>query len=74
MTHCDSGTIARAIQLRRMTAEYIRDIKPQERDRLMQVHLAQARGAIKNVMLLRQMTATVLRIRKGRQTEPNHER
>ena len=73
MTHYDSATIARAMRLRRMTAEYIRDIKPQERDRLMQVYLAQARGAIKNVMLLRQMTATVLRIRKGRQAEPNDE-
>ena len=62
------------MRLRRMTAEYVRDMQPHERDRLMQVHLAQARGPIKNAMLLRQMTATVLRIRKGRQTEPNDER
>jgi hypothetical protein len=73
MTHYESATIERATRLRRMTAEYVRDMKPHERDRLMQVHLAQARGPIKNVMLLRQMTATVLRIRKGRQTEVNDE-
>ena len=74
MTHYDSATIARAMRLRRMTAEYVRDMKPQERDRLMQVHLAQARGPIKNRMLLRQMTAAALRIRKGRQAEPDDER
>lgn len=74
MTRFEPATIERAMRLRRMTAEHVRDMKPHERDRLMQVHLAQARGPIKNAMVLRQMTATILRIRKGRQAEPNNER
>ena len=69
----DPSTIERAMQLRRMTSEFVRNLTPQQRDRMMQIHLAQARGPIENAMLLRQMTAAILRIRKERQTEPDHE-
>lgn len=44
---------------------------PQERDRSLQLHLAQARGSARNARLMRRMTATLLRARqaaKGRTT------
>ena len=70
----DPSTIERAMQLRRMTSEFVRNLTPQQRDRMMQIHLAQARGPIKNAMLLRQITARLLKIRKARLTEPEDER
>ena len=67
MTPNDPDTIDRAVRLRQMTAEYLRSMTPQERDRLMQIHLAQARGPEANAMLLRRMTASMLRIKKAQQ-------
>ena len=67
-TH-DEGTIERAMRLRRIMDEYLRTRTPQERDRTMQVHLAQARGPVGNITLLRKMTATMLRIKKAQQSE-----
>ena len=53
MTQPDGdGTAERAEKLRRMTADFLRSMTPQERDRTMQVHLAQARGPTRNAMLL----------------------
>ncbi|MBU0718947.1 MAG: hypothetical protein KJ749_11915 [Planctomycetes bacterium] len=73
MTRRNPETAERAMQLRRMTAERLRTMTPQERDRVMQVHLAQARGPVANAMLMRQLTATMLRIKKTRQeTESDH--
>lgn len=43
--------------------DYIRDRSPQERDRMMQVHLAEARGTKRNADLLMQSTEAILRLR-----------
>ncbi len=64
---CDYAMRQRAAQLRRMTAVFLRSKSPQERDRMMQVHLAQARGPVANITLLRQMTAAMLRIKKAQE-------
>lgn len=61
-----AATTARAMQLRAMIAEMIRTQSPQERDRMLQQHLAQARGPQRNAMLLCQMTALILKLRAGR--------
>ncbi len=61
----DTDTIKRAERLRRMMNEYIRTMTPQERDRMMQVHLAQARGPVANARLLRAMTNFWLRVKKN---------
>ncbi|MHC4696093.1 MAG: hypothetical protein ACYTFA_05045 [Planctomycetota bacterium] len=60
----DQENIERAVRLRRMMNEYLRNRTPQERDRIMQVYLAQARGPVRNVMLLCDMTGMLLRARK----------
>ena len=49
----------------RMTGDYLSNMSPQQRDRMMQVHLAQARGPVANITLLRQATAAMLRIKKA---------
>lgn len=69
MNTADPDTLERAVRLRRMTAEYLRAMSPQERDRMMQVHLAQARGPAKNLELLRSMTAMMVRIRKAQREQ-----
>ncbi len=69
MARTDPDTLERAVRLRRMTAEYLRAMSPQERDRMMQVHLAQARGPAKNLELLRRMTAMMVRIKKAQQEQ-----
>ena len=63
----DSDTIERAMRLRRMTRDMLANMSPQERDRMLQQHLAQARGPVRNAILLRQMTAMVLRAREAAQ-------
>lgn len=67
----DAATTARAMQLREMIAEMLRTQSPQERDRMLQQHLAQARGRERNALLLRQMTAFVLKLRAGRRKDPD---
>lgn len=69
MSQTDQDATERAVRLRRMTAEYLRAMSPQERDRMMQVHLAQARGPAKNLELLRSMTAMMVRIRKAQREQ-----
>ena len=49
----------------RMTGDYLSNMSPQQRDRMMQVHLAQARGATHNGDLLRDMTDAILMMRAG---------
>ena len=74
MSPTDPGTIERAMQLRRMMANYLHSMTPQERDRNMQVHLSQARGPIANVMLLRGITKAMLRIKRAQpELESDHE-
>jgi hypothetical protein len=48
-----------------MKVQWLKTSTPQERDRVMQWHLAQARGPVRNARLMRRMTATLLRARQG---------
>ena len=64
MHHPDD--IQRAIKLRKIMNDYIRNKTPQERDRMMQIHLAQARGTKMNAQLLRHsMNAMLQRKQKS---------
>ena len=53
-------TSARAAQLCEMTHEMLKRMTPQQRDRLMQQHLAQAATAAQNARALCDMTAWIL--------------
>jgi hypothetical protein len=68
MTTDDRDTIERATRLRRIMNEFITTMTPQQRDRVMQVHLAQARGPVRNGDLLRQAVDRALRIRAAQST------
>ena len=50
-------------QLCRMTDEYFNNMSAQERDRMMQTHLAQARGPVRNGDLLRQAADAIALMR-----------
>jgi len=65
----DPDTQARAVRLRRMMSDFLTNQAPQERDRMMQVHLAQARGPKGNAMALRRLMAFAIGIRKGRKDQ-----
>ncbi len=69
MTPHDEETAERGARLIGMMNERLRSITPQERDRTMQVHLAQARGPARNAMLLCDMMAMLLRARQTVQPE-----
>ncbi len=62
----DPGTMKRAVKLRGMMNRFITKMTPQQRDRIMQVHLAQARGARRNGDLLRQAVDRALQIQAAR--------
>lgn len=59
----DRAMMERAVLLRRLVAESLARRTPQERDRLMQVFLAQARGPAKNAAALRGMITFLWRAR-----------
>ena len=63
----DNDTVERAMRLRRMIADRLKNMTPQEQDRLMQTYMAQARGPIGNAMVLRQMAAAIARAREANQ-------
>ncbi len=65
--HTDTETIARAVRLRGMTRRMLAEKTPAERDRMLQRHLAQARGPARNALLLRQMTAMLVRAHRAAQ-------
>ena len=44
MPHADKEALRRAMRVRQLMNDRLLAMTPQERDRLMQVHLAQARG------------------------------
>ena len=67
MSVIDEGITERAKRLTEIINEYIRSRTPQERDRTMQIHLAQARGPVRNARLLFDMTAMFLRARQAAQ-------
>ena len=62
----DDATRERAMQVRRIMNESLRQRTPQERDRTMQVHMAQARGATANAFLLRHVMNFSIRLREIR--------
>jgi len=65
----DTSTVERANCVIQITNEAIGNLSSQERDRLMQVHLAQARGPVRNGDLLRQGVDRALDIRNARAGE-----
>jgi hypothetical protein len=69
----DDATMKRAMQVRRMMNESILQRTPQERDRMMQVHLAQARGTTANAFLLRCAMNFALRLRQARSERDAHD-
>ena len=69
----DADCIERAVRLRQMMNEYLRNRTPQQRDRIMQIHLAQARGPLANALLLRQMANFMIRAKKAQREDPDDE-
>ena len=69
----DEKTVERAMQVCRIMNESLRQRTPQERDRIMQAHLAQARGASANAALLRSATNLALRLRRARVETDGHD-
>lgn len=66
--------VDRAVRLRKMTDELLNSMSPSQRDRMMQTHLAQARGARLNALLMRQVTDTLLRLQAQRSpSEQTHD-
>lgn len=64
----------RVMRLRAMMNDVIRNSSPQERDRRMQVHLAEARGPVANATLLRSSIALMLRMKAARaESEDAHD-
>jgi len=59
----DPATVERAVRVGLMTNEYLRSKTPQEWDRNMQAHLAQARGPLANACLLAHATNFGVRLR-----------
>ena len=66
---CDAEAQQRLATLCRMTREMLERMTPAERDRMMQEHLAAARGPERNLQLLCDMTRTVLALRKQTQNK-----
>jgi len=54
--------LERADRLRQLMNDAIRNLSPQERDRRMQIHLAQARGPLANAKLLCDATNLAIRM------------
>ena len=67
----DAETIERGRRVVELMNDQLRNMTPQERDRRMQVHLAQARGPVMNGYLLRRAMDFGIRIRAGRAAEAN---
>ncbi len=57
-------TNAAALELRRLTRDHLRSLSMAERDRMLQTHLAQARGEQLNALLMRRVTARLLAARR----------
>lgn len=71
----DPLTRARALRLRQLMNRAIADQTPQDRDRMMQVHLAQARGPEANAVALRRLMDFAIRLgRLRRNAEADHDR
>ena len=66
MNSIDPETVQRTDRLRRMMNKMIRTMPPWQRDRLMQEHLAQVRGAKGNAQALRVLMNHLIRMRQGK--------
>ncbi len=64
----DTDQGKRAERLWTLMDHYIKRMTPQQRDRILHVHLAQARGPVRNLRLLCDSTALLLRARRTIQT------
>ena len=62
MTH-DPEAMERVLRLRAIMNDWLRTRSAQQRDRDMQVHLAEARGSIQNAFLLRHAYNFAIRLR-----------
>lgn len=60
----DPAMLERAATLRQMMNDHIRNLSPYQRDRILQIHLAQARGPARNLRLLCETTAMLFRARR----------
>ncbi|MCK4660544.1 MAG: hypothetical protein KAV82_13570 [Phycisphaerae bacterium] len=70
----DQASARRAQRLREMTRDLLNDMTPAQRDRMMQIHLAQARGPRQNVLLACQMTSMLLRLEAAKKAgKDSHE-
>ena len=59
----------RASRVMDVIAEHFRGMTPQDKDRLMQLRLAEARGPVRNAKLLCEMTSLLLRARQINQLQ-----
>lgn len=66
MMTCDPEAIERVLKLRAIMNDWLRRRSAQQRDRDMQVHLAEARGPIQNAFLLRHAYNFAIRLRSTR--------
>lgn len=65
----DAEAMERILKLRAIMNDWLKRRSAQQRDREMQVHLAEARGSIQNALLLRQAYNFAIRLRAIR-TDP----
>ncbi len=65
-------THERAAQLTAILNQAVRNLTPQERDRRLQYHLAQARGPLRNLELMFETTAMILRAKSLTQNKDTH--
>ena len=65
----DAASCERFARLCRMTGDMLAIMTPAERDRMMQEHLAAARGPQRNLQLLCEMTRALLAIRARNRNE-----
>ena len=63
MTTYDPEAMVRVLKLRAIMNDWLRKRSAQQRDRDMQVHLAEARGPIQNAILLRHAYNFAIRLR-----------
>ncbi len=74
MNLIDADTMTRATRLCEMMNEFITQMPPWKRDRMMQIHLAQARGPMENARLLAAMTNAMIQLRSAELSRPSASR
>ena len=69
---CDPEVMERVLKLRAIMNDWLRSRSAQQRDRDMQVYLAEARGTIQNALLLRSAHNFAIRLRASRTNSEVH--